>query len=158
MPTTQPVRASGSHEMRRPQPIPPRIKQALLAMVYGREGDAEPVPLDFIEAAAVAGIRANILRRWLHKPSVVLFLRRERAAFRAAICASNEFFLRKVRNTSENGMAVIGAVRGLEDLSEREITSSRGTQQTPGIVINIVPAQSEPKTIEHVEPLPELDP
>lgn len=103
--------------------------------------------VDFIGAARLVSMRPNILRKWLHKPAVVQFIRRERAAFRVSICAANEFALRKVRDTSENGMAVIGAARTLEDLHEREVVQTRGTQQTPGIVINITPAPT-PTTIE----------
>jgi hypothetical protein len=138
MPTSQPVRASGSHEMRRAQPIPARVKEACMAMIYGPPGDAEPVPVDFIAAAKLVSMRPNILRKWLHKPAVVQFIRRERAAFRVSICAANEYALRRVRDTSENGMAVISAARRLDDLHDREVVQSRGTQQTPGIVINIL--------------------
>src|ERR1700739_599685 len=139
MPSSQPVRASGSHEMRRPRSIPNKVKEACMAMIYGPPGDAEPVPVDFIAAAKLFSMRPNILRKWLHKPAVVQFIRRERSAFRVSICAANEFALRKVRDTSENGMAVIGAARTLEDLHEHEVVQTRGTQQTPGIVINITP-------------------
>jgi hypothetical protein len=154
MPTSQPVRASGSHEIQRPRPIPAKVKEACLAMIYGpADAGDNAVPVDFIEAAKLCDIRPNILRKWLHKPAVVQFIRRERAAFRVAICAANEFALRRVRDTSENGMAVIGAVRGLEDLDVAEVQHSRGTQQTPGIVIVISPPNTAPEpmsaTIEH---------
>jgi hypothetical protein len=45
-------------------------------------------------------------------------LHAERRAFRAAICAGNELSLARVRDRSENGMAVIGAVRTLENIAE----------------------------------------
>ncbi|MFY9771030.1 MAG: hypothetical protein WAK67_22915 [Xanthobacteraceae bacterium] len=158
MPTSQPVRASGSLEMRRPKPIPGKVKEACLAMIYGRPDDAEAGPLDFVQAAKVAGIRPNILRKWLHKPTVVAFIRRERSAFRTAICAANEFALRKVRDESANGMSVVASVRALQDLDETEVAHSRGTQQTPGIVIVISPPREniapEPVTVIDATPLP----
>jgi hypothetical protein len=77
------------------------------------------------------------------------------------INAGNELALRRVRDRSENGMAVIGAVRGLEDLDEHEVVQSRGQGQTPGIVIVISPPREniapEPvTTIEHSQ-APELE-
>ena len=84
-------------------------------MIYGRADDAEAAPLDFVESAKLAGIRPNILRKWLHKPAVVAFIRRERAAFRTAICAANEYALRKVRDESKNGMSVVAATRARAD-------------------------------------------
>jgi hypothetical protein len=153
MPTSQPVCASGSHEVRRPKPIPVKVREACLAMIYGRPDDDDAVPLDFIQAAKFVGIRANILRKWLHKPAVVALIRRERTAFRTAICAANEYALKKVRDTSRNPMGVCAAVRGLEQISDDP--HSRGVApESPHITINIVPPPASlpspaMKTIEH---------
>lgn len=57
--------------------------------------------VDFIGAARLVSMRPNILRKWLHKPAVVQFIRRERAAFRVSICAANEFALRNRENECE---------------------------------------------------------
>jgi hypothetical protein len=160
MPTSQPVCASGSHEMQRPKPIPARIQQACLTMIYGPPGADDPVPLDFVQAAKLAGIRPNILRKWLHKPAVVAFIRRERAAFRVAICAANEYALRKVRDESANGMSVVASVRALQDLSEAEVEQSRNQGVTPGITIHIIqpPAPAiEPQRVAAIEHAPHAD-
>ena len=121
MPSSQPICTSGSHEVRRPKPIPIKVREACLAMIYGRSDDDSAVPLDFIQAAKLVGIRPNILRKWLHKPAVVALIRRERAAFRQAICAANEYALRKVRDTSANGMSVVASVRALQELDEVDL-------------------------------------
>jgi hypothetical protein len=137
MPSSQPVCASGSHELQRPRPIPGKVKEACLLMIYGRADDAEAVPLDFVQSAKLVGIRPNIFRKWLHKPAVVQFIRRERAAFRTAICAANEYALRKVRDTSANGMCVVASVRQLEGIDEVASTRPAAMQQ-PGITIRLI--------------------
>jgi hypothetical protein len=79
------------------------------------------------------------MRKWFDRPAFLQALRAERKSWRLAICAGNESALKRVRDTSENGMAVIGAVRGLEDLDEREVVQSRSQGATPGVVIVISP-------------------
>jgi hypothetical protein len=138
-----PVLASGSRESKRPRALPKPMRDAIVLLVRG--GDDPDHPLDFVEAARMVGIRPQDMRKWFDRPAFLQFLRAERKAWRAAICAGNESALKRVRDTSENGMAVIGAVRGLEDLDVAEAVQSRGTQQTPGIVINILsPARAVP--------------
>jgi hypothetical protein len=115
--------------------------------------------VDFIEAGRACGIKPDIMRRWLDRPAVRALLHAERRAFRAAICAGNELSLARVRDRSENGMAVIGAVRTLENIAEEAEVRPRGQhQEAPGlvIVINNGPQQSAPPIdvtpVEPVEP------
>jgi hypothetical protein len=151
-----PALASGRHEVKRPRPLPKPVRSAITLMV--EQG------IDYVEAARACGIKPENLRLWFDRPLFLQALRAQRKAWREAGCAGNETALLRVRNTSENGMAVIGAVRGLEDLAEREVVQTRGTQQTPGLVIQIIsPTPLEPKpvaaAIEDEQPLePELDP
>jgi hypothetical protein len=146
-----PALASGRHEAKRPRTLPKPVRDAILLMV--REGK------DFVEAARACGIKPLNFRLWFDRPVFLQALRAERKAWREAGCAGNETALLRVRDTSENGMAVIGAVRGLEDLAEREVVQTRGTQQTPGLVIQIIQSSAapiEPKSIEH-EPRRQAD-
>jgi hypothetical protein len=98
-------------------------------MVCGRPEDPGGKPLDFIEAGKLAGIKPDVARRYLDRPDVIALLRAERRAFREAVCAGNESGLRKVRDTSENGMAVIGAVRALEQIGEDDEQHRRHSNQ-----------------------------
>ena len=155
-----PVLASGSREMKRPRPLPKLIRDAIVLLVRG--ADDLDCPLDFVEAAKVAGVRPQDLRKWFDRPAFLQALRAERKSWRAAVCAGNESALKRVRDNSENGMAVIGAVRGLEDLDERETIQTRGQHERPGITINIVhrdplPAPVTTKTIEAQPIEPELN-
>jgi hypothetical protein len=85
-------------------------------MVRGRDDDADCKPLDFIAAAKLAGIKPELLRRYLDRPAVRSFLLSERRTFRATICAANEAALRDVRDRAANSMARVASVRALEQL------------------------------------------
>jgi hypothetical protein len=59
----------------------------------------------FTEAARRNDIKPDTLRRHLHRIETIGFIRRERAAFRAALCSANEFYLAEIRANSANAMA-----------------------------------------------------
>jgi hypothetical protein len=160
MPEIAPLGAAGSRLPKKPRPIPKAVRAAIQAMVYGREGDDECKPLDFIEAAKECGVKPDVMRRWFDYPHFVALLRAERKAFRTAICAGNEAALRRQRDTSRNGMVVVAAVRGLEQLDDHEAARPQGEHHSPGIVIRIVQPPAAPgeigpgiRIIEH-EPAP----
>jgi hypothetical protein len=85
-------------------------------MVYGHPDDPDCRAFTFIEAAHETGIKPDVMRRYLDRPDVRAQLLSERRAFRAAICGGNEGALLRVRETAQNGMAVVAAVRALEEL------------------------------------------
>jgi hypothetical protein len=120
-------------------------------MVRGRPDDPDGKPLDFITAAAACDVAPDRMRQWLDRAEARAFLRAERRAFRDAVCAGNELALKRVRDTSENGMAVIGSVRALEQLDEEK---SVGVQQIPGFVIQIISPAAPPQTITPIPPAP----
>jgi hypothetical protein len=102
--------------MKRPRPIPPKLREAIGLMVYGHPDDPDCRAFTFIEAAHETGIKPDVMRRYLDRPDVRALLLSERRAFRAAICGGNEGALLRVRETAHNGMAVVAAVRALEEL------------------------------------------
>ena len=103
-----PVTAS-SRELQRPRPIPRRVRDVITLMVYGRIDDESCAPVDFVEASKLAGIKPDVMRRWLDRAEVRALLLKEWKAFRAAICAGNEQALQRVRDKSPNGMATVAA-------------------------------------------------
>jgi hypothetical protein len=129
MPYVPPLMSSGSRELTRSRPIPAKVREAISLMVYGRLEDPDCRALTFIEAARETGIKPDVMRRYLDRPDVRALLLRERRAFRAAICGGNEAALQKVRDTAANGMAVVGAVRALEELDN--------PKQQAGINVNV---------------------
>jgi hypothetical protein len=124
----------------RPRPIPAAVRSACQAMVHDGIG--------FIDAAKANGLKPDTMRRWLHRPEVVGLLRRERAAFRAAVCAANEAVLASIRDEREgNQMARVHAIRTLEGL-DAEAGSRQPGAVTPGVTINIIPASPSRELVD----------
>lgn len=157
MPSLPALNSSGSRDLKRPRPIPKAVKDMIRLMVRGLVDDPNSKPLTFIEAGRIAGLRPDIARRWLDRPNVIASLRVERRVYREALCAANEGALARIRDTSENGMAVIGSVRTLEQMNEEDVArSSRGIPMAPGFLIVITdrhPQQSDPPMVD-VTPTP----
>ena len=120
---TATVGASGARSPDRPRRIPQAVKASCLRTVHEA--------VDFIAAAKANGLRPDTLRRWLHDPAVVGLIRRERAAFRLAICSANERVLADIRDKGENAMARVRAVQVLEGI-ELHIRSRPMMRSKPG--------------------------
>src|SRR5690348_11586368 len=132
VPTNPPLTASGPRELKRPRPIPRNVRDAIALMVFGRLDDPDCRPLDFIEAAKTAGIKPDVMRRYLDRGEVRALLHAERRAFRDAICAGNEGALARVRDTAANSMARVAAVRALEQLDADDTAHTSPTADKPG--------------------------
>jgi hypothetical protein len=94
-------------------------------MVCGHPGAPDCRAFTFIEAARETGIKPDVMRRYLDRPDVRAPLLSERRALRAAICGGNEGALLRVRETAQNGMAVVAAVRALEESRRRGYCQQR---------------------------------
>jgi hypothetical protein len=153
--------ASGSRELKRKRPIPPGVKAMVRLMVYGQSDDPECKPVAFIEAGRQCGIKPDIARRYLDRPEVRALLHAERRVYRSALCAANEGALARVRDTSQNGMCVVHAVRTLEAIHEDD--AQRGgslPRQTPGLLIVITDRPTplpQPQSIT-IDAIPESEP
>jgi hypothetical protein len=148
MPVSLPFAASSGRDLSdKPRRIPKSVQLACLDMIYRG--------IDFIEAARANGIKPDTLRRHLHRVETLGFIKRERAALRAALCSSNEFYLAAIRNSSPNEMARTKAIALLEAFADADrARPAPGELVTPGITINIVsPAPPEPRD---VTPPPEV--
>jgi len=144
-----PLTSAGSRELERPRPISLRVRAAVRLMVYGRLDDSDCKPLSFIEAAKIAGIAPDVMRRYLDRADVRALLLRERRAFRVALCAGNEGALARVRDKSENSMAVVASVRALEQLDVEGEARSAGGAPAIGVTIQIVsPQEAAPAAID----------
>jgi hypothetical protein len=105
-------------------------------MIWGDDANPDALPLDLIAACAAAGVKPFVMRRYLDRPAVIAHLRAEHRKFREAVCCGNTAALRKVRDTSENGMAIVAATRALGDLHAEE--AGRADAPSPGVTIRIV--------------------
>jgi hypothetical protein len=134
-------------------------------MVYGHPDDPDCRAFTFIEAAHETGIKPDVMRRYLDRPEVRTHLLSERRAFRAAICGGNEGALLRVRDTAQNGMAVVAAVRALEELEVPRdgrgvtvnVNNAVGVGLTqnirPGYVLVLPATETEPERIIQHPPL-----
>ena len=125
---------------------------AIELMICGNADADEAIPLDLVAAAKSVGMRPDTLRRYLNRPAVIQYIRAERRAFRQSLLAGNDAALKRVRDTSPNGMAVIASVRQIEAMEEAEQSthgSNAARQTTPGVVIHILtPAVLAPPVID----------
>ena len=127
-----PIRSSAPREPdRRPRPIPANVKTVIHLMIWGDDATPDALPLDLIAACTVVGVKPFVMRRYLDRPNVIAHLRAEQRKFREAICCGNTAALRRVRDGSQNAMAVVASVRALGDLQAEEAgrasaPSSRG--------------------------------
>ncbi len=149
--------------MKRPRPVPKAIRDVIVLMVYGRPDDSAGAPVDFIEAAKLCDVKPSVVRKWLDRSEVRALLRAERRAYREAICSGNEGALKRVRDTSENGMCVVASVRTLENLNEEASRPGGNVPMQPGFVIIVqqapqgAQAQPSPMVIEATPVRRELD-
>jgi hypothetical protein len=131
MPIGVPFAASPHQEPDRTRRVPESVKAACLMMI--EQG------VDFIVAAKANGLKPDSMRRYLNTPQVVSLIRKQRSAFRAAVCSGNEFVLQEIRDTAENSMARVRAIQVLEGLDEVASMQRPGEPgDARGIVIRVV--------------------
>jgi hypothetical protein len=90
-------------------------------------------------AAAGAGLSTYRLRRLLKLPQVRAWIAEERRAQLDAICASNPESLKRIRDTSANDMAAVGAIKTLEAMRVDVVAETGGKPgaSRPGLQIVI---------------------
>ena len=139
---TAPFAASGRRTpTERPRRIPQAVQAAVLLMIH--EGT------DFVAAAQANGLRPDTMRRWLHRPELVSLIRRERAAFRQAICAGNERALMQIRDEpGGNAMAKVNSIKCLEDMNEESSLRRVSDVPGPGVTIRILNVSSSAPFID----------
>jgi hypothetical protein len=132
-----PIRSSAPREPdRRPRPIPANVKATIHLMVWGDDANPDALPLDLIAACAAAGVKPFVMRRYLDRPGVIAHLRAEQRKRREVDCCGNSAALRRVRDHSDNGMAVVASVRALDGLQAED--GARADVVSPGVTIRIV--------------------
>jgi hypothetical protein len=138
--------AASRREPARAVRLPEGVKLAIIDMV--ELGD------DFVSAGKRHGVKAQGMRRWLGRAECISFLRRERARFRATVCAQNEAILAQIRDDHDgNQMARVHAIKTLEQLDEEGSMRRTSELPTPGVTIRIVNVAPHPAPID-VTPKP----
>ena len=124
--------------------VPARVKTAVAHLMKAGEFDLQG-------AALAAGMPVVRLRHLLGQSYVRKYMREQRLVEIEALCQGNAAALAKVRDTSANGMAVIGSIKAAEQIRS-QILSEDGaggsTRPMPGLVIQIVgSARIEPQRL-----------
>ena len=130
--------AASRREPARAVRLPEGVKLAIIDMVE--------TGADFISAAKSNGLQPQTMRRWLGRAECISFLRKERARFRATICAQNEAVLASIRDDRDgNQMARVHAIKTLEQLDEDASLRRTGEVASPGVTIVIRHASAVPQ-------------
>jgi hypothetical protein len=139
-------------DRQKPRPIPADVKRVIHLMTWGAD-DADPdaLPLDLIAACAAAGVKPYRMRRYLDRPAVIAHLRAEHRKFREVVVCGNTAALRRVRNTSLNGLAIVASCRALA--GEQAEDAARADAPSPGVTIRIINQAPQPAPID-VTPKP----
>jgi hypothetical protein len=128
--------AASRREPARAVRLPEVVRLAIIEMVE--------TGADFISAAKSNGLQPQTMRRWLGRAECINFLRKERARFRATVCAQNEAVLAQIRDDRDgNQMARVHAIKTLEQLDEDASLRRSGELPTPGVtirILNVVPS------------------
>jgi hypothetical protein len=100
-------------------------------------------------AAAAVGLGTRQLRGALATPHVKKWILEERRILLESINASNPEALRRIRDTNENAMAAVGAIKTLEAMKELVDPSVRTgvAVAAPGLIVQIVHSNGSTETI-----------
>jgi hypothetical protein len=89
---------------------------------------------DVVEAALAAGLKPYKLRDYMKRPEVLRYIRDirdERKSLIEAVCTGNPLALARVRDTSENGMAVCATVRASEAMRQQVAVETGAESRCP---------------------------
>jgi hypothetical protein len=137
--------------------VPAKVKVAIEFLIQQKN--------DLAAAALHAGVSLNELRRSLKAPQVRRYALEQRQLALETLCLGNPAALQKVRDESENGMAIVGAVKAAEQLRVGAIEAEASAQRrAPGLSIVLVQGDGgrltafEPPKLLDVTPVPEAVP
>lgn len=93
--------------------------------------------LTWDKAAIQVKLTVRSMRLAMQRPHVIRFLRERREVFRSHASAGNIRRLVQMRDQDENKMAVVQAIKALEQIGEDQ-SATRGVASSPGMVIVVV--------------------
>lgn len=100
------------------------------------------------EAARAVDFEGSSMRKALERPHVQAYLRAQKQVFRASVSCRNISVLEEIRDSGENQMARLGAVKLLEQIDEQaQATASAG--KSAGVTIQILQVMPGSVTDHH---------
>jgi hypothetical protein len=122
--------------------VPARVKVAIAVLL-------EQPKEDLHAAALAAGITTYRLREALKKSYVRAYLFSEKQALLESVSAGNPLALKRVRDGSENGMAVVAAAKAIEQMrTEGQEVTGGPMRAAPGFTILIQVPGEAPRLID----------
>jgi len=99
--------------------------------------------LPFTHVFQKLGIPERTAYRWMREPAVIAAIKGEERVLRSSARSGNILALKRIRDTSDNSLAVVQAVKALEQLADQEQgTAPPGQSRGYVIVINAPSAAS----------------
>jgi hypothetical protein len=152
-----PIRSSAPREPdRRPRPIPPKIKAVVHNLVWGRDDDPDAMPMLLIDACTAAGVTPLVARRFLDRPQVIAHLRAEQRKRREVDRCGNSAALRRVRDSSPNGMAIVASCRALDEQVGADDPWRTDVADARGITLRIIHQHAPQPAPIDVTPSPRI--
>jgi hypothetical protein len=116
---------------------------------------------DLHAAALAAGLTVYRLRESLKRGFVRKYLQDEKQALLESVSAGNPLALKRVRDSSPNGMAIVASVKAIEQMKQETQQAAGGSPfatQQPGFVIVIKGGDGEaPRVIAPMAPPPMIE-
>jgi hypothetical protein len=130
--------------------VPARIKTAVAFLIEQKA--------DLQAAAAAAGLSTRELRRAMGQPHVRRYSLEQRQLALEAFCLGSPAALTEIRDTSENSMARVNAIKAGEQLRIGAIADEAIAQKrTPGLQIVIVQPSGAKELVPMATSIPLLD-
>ena len=147
-----PIASIGPREPdKRPRPIPAKIKAVCHFLVWG--DDDPDKPLDLIPACQAAGVTPFVMRRYLDRPAVIAHLRSEQRKRREVDICGSSAALKRVRDTSQNDIAIVAACRALNEQLGGDDPWRTDVADARGITLRIIHQQTpQPAPIDITPP------
>ena len=112
--------------------------------------------MNLIDACGAAGVKPFVARRFLDRPGVIAHLRAELRKRREVDRCGNSAALRRVRDFSENAMAIVNAARALDGIGADD--PWRADAVSPGISLRIIHVEQLAPMVDVTPPAPRIIP
>jgi hypothetical protein len=130
--------------------VPARVRTAIAFLLEQKD--------DLPAAAAHAGMTLRELKRWMGRPRCRRYALEQRQIALETFCLQSPAALARVRDTSDNGMAVVAAVKAGEMLRTGVLHEEATTKaRAPGLQIIVMPALQQQPTPMQIDVVPAFE-
>lgn len=109
--------------------------------------------LPFTHVFQKLGIPERTAYRWMREPAVLAAIKAEEKVLRSSARAGNIHALQRVRDTSDNSLAVVQAVKALEQLADQEQGSAAPGQSRGYVIVINAPSSAGTAVDANAQPV-----